>query len=95
MVERSSLIKHSSHKINQEDAQRMQNAERSSTNSDNQAFLNDVSIRKGHLNCRITILFIFKFSDEYLAGGDASVGRRRSWLAQIEQIEEANGGWKL
>ncbi|XP_067210370.1 MAP kinase-activating death domain protein isoform X8 [Linepithema humile] len=42
LVERSSLIKHSSHKINQEDAQRMQNAERSSTNSDNQAFLNDV-----------------------------------------------------
>ncbi|XP_050449435.1 MAP kinase-activating death domain protein isoform X1 [Cataglyphis hispanica] len=42
LVERSSLIKHSSHKVNQEDAQRMQNAERSSTNSDNQAFLNDV-----------------------------------------------------
>lgn len=46
LVERSSLIKHSSHKINQEDAQRMQNAERSSTNSDNQAFLNDVSARE-------------------------------------------------
>ncbi|XP_011331586.1 MAP kinase-activating death domain protein isoform X12 [Ooceraea biroi] len=42
LVERSSLIKHSTHKVNQEDAQRMQNAERSSTNSDNQAFLNDV-----------------------------------------------------
>ncbi|XP_032675426.1 MAP kinase-activating death domain protein isoform X6 [Odontomachus brunneus] len=42
LVERSSLIKHSSHKVNQEDAQRIQNAERSSTNSDNQAFLNDV-----------------------------------------------------
>ncbi|XP_014484935.1 PREDICTED: MAP kinase-activating death domain protein isoform X5 [Dinoponera quadriceps] len=42
LVERSSLIKHSSHRVNQEDAQRMQNAERSSTNSDNQAFLNDV-----------------------------------------------------
>jgi len=46
LVERSSLIKHSTHKINQEDAQRMQNAERSSTNSDNQAFLNDASIYK-------------------------------------------------
>ncbi|KAL0114254.1 hypothetical protein PUN28_011503 [Cardiocondyla obscurior] len=42
LVERSSLIKHSTHKVNQEDAQRLQNAERSSTNSDNQAFLNDV-----------------------------------------------------
>lgn len=46
LVERSSLIKHSSHKGNQEDMQRMQNAERSSTNSDNQAFLNDASIHK-------------------------------------------------
>ncbi|KMQ93066.1 map kinase-activating death domain protein [Lasius niger] len=50
LVERSSLIKHSSHKVNQEEAQRMQNAERSSTNSDNQAFLNDASIRKCYFN---------------------------------------------
>lgn len=42
LVERSSLIKHSTNKANQEDIQRMQNAERSSTNSDNQAFLTDV-----------------------------------------------------
>ncbi|XP_054013519.1 MAP kinase-activating death domain protein-like isoform X2 [Hylaeus anthracinus] len=41
LVERSSLIKHSN-KSSQEDIQRMQNAERSSTNSDNQAFLTDV-----------------------------------------------------
>ena len=43
LVERSSLIKHSTNKNSQEDIQRMQNAERSSTNSDNQAFLTDVS----------------------------------------------------
>ncbi|XP_035738166.1 MAP kinase-activating death domain protein-like isoform X8 [Vespa mandarinia] len=42
LVERSSLIKHSSMKANQEEMQRMQNAERSSTNSDNQAFLTDM-----------------------------------------------------
>ncbi|CAK9795534.1 MAP kinase-activating death domain protein [Anthophora plagiata] len=43
LAERSSLIKHSTNKTNQEDLQRMQNnAERSSTNSDNQAFLTDV-----------------------------------------------------
>ncbi|KOC60958.1 MAP kinase-activating death domain protein [Habropoda laboriosa] len=42
LVERSTLIKHTSNKPNQEDLQRMQNAERSSTNSDNQAFLTDV-----------------------------------------------------
>ncbi|XP_076678087.1 rab3 GDP-GTP exchange factor isoform X4 [Andrena cerasifolii] len=42
LVERSSLIKHSTNKSNQEDIQRMQSAERSSTNSDNQAFLTDV-----------------------------------------------------
>ncbi|KOX79902.1 MAP kinase-activating death domain protein [Melipona quadrifasciata] len=42
LVERSSLIKHSTNKNSQEDIQRMQNAERSSTNSDNQAFLTDV-----------------------------------------------------
>ncbi|KAK1125780.1 hypothetical protein K0M31_005325 [Melipona bicolor] len=42
LVERSSLIKHSTNKTSQEDIQRMQNAERSSTNSDNQAFLSDV-----------------------------------------------------
>lgn len=36
------MIKHSTTKANQEDIQRMQNAERSSTNSDNQAFLTDV-----------------------------------------------------
>ncbi|KAI4497208.1 hypothetical protein M0802_007692 [Mischocyttarus mexicanus] len=42
LVENSSLIKHSSMKVNQEEMQRMQNAERSSTNSDNQAFLTDV-----------------------------------------------------
>ncbi|XP_043266245.1 MAP kinase-activating death domain protein isoform X8 [Colletes gigas] len=41
LAERSSLIKHSN-KSSQEDIQRMQNAERSSTNSDNQAFLTDV-----------------------------------------------------
>lgn len=45
LVERSSLIKHSTNKANQEDIQRMQNAERSSTNSDNQAFLTDVRFR--------------------------------------------------
>ncbi|KYQ46314.1 MAP kinase-activating death domain protein [Trachymyrmex zeteki] len=52
LVERSSLIKHSTHKVNQEDAQRMQNAERSSTNSDNQAFLNDAS--KRYINYVVT-----------------------------------------
>jgi len=52
------LIKHSTHKINQEDVQRMQNAERSSANSDNQAFLNDASIR--YLNYqKQTIVFNF------------------------------------
>lgn len=37
-----SIIKHSSPKHTQEELQRMQNAERSSSNSENQAFLNDV-----------------------------------------------------
>lgn len=38
----TSIIKHSSPKHTQEEMQRMQNAERSSSNSENQAFLNDV-----------------------------------------------------
>ncbi|XP_012260383.2 MAP kinase-activating death domain protein isoform X8 [Athalia rosae] len=42
LVERSSLIKHSTNKPSQEELQRMQNVERSSTNSDNQAFLTDI-----------------------------------------------------
>ncbi|XP_033216295.1 MAP kinase-activating death domain protein [Belonocnema kinseyi] len=42
LAERSSLIKHSTNKSNQEELQRMQNAERSSTNSNNQTFLTDV-----------------------------------------------------
>ncbi|XP_076295275.1 rab3 GDP-GTP exchange factor isoform X2 [Lasioglossum baleicum] len=42
LAERSSLIKHSTNKPTAEDIQRQQNAERSSTNSDNQAFLTDV-----------------------------------------------------
>ncbi|XP_043268147.1 MAP kinase-activating death domain protein isoform X4 [Venturia canescens] len=42
LMEKSSLIKHSPSKSNQEELQRMQNAERSNTNSDNQAFLTDV-----------------------------------------------------
>ncbi|XP_031825818.1 rab3 GDP-GTP exchange factor isoform X7 [Nomia melanderi] len=42
LAERSSLIKHSTNKPSAEDIQRMQNAERSSTNSDNQAFLTDL-----------------------------------------------------
>ncbi|XP_029045867.2 MAP kinase-activating death domain protein isoform X7 [Osmia bicornis bicornis] len=42
LVERSSLIKHSTNKNTQEELQRMQNAERSNVNSDNQAFLTDV-----------------------------------------------------
>nr|XP_033341449.1 MAP kinase-activating death domain protein isoform X5 [Megalopta genalis] len=42
LVERSPLIKHTTSKPTAEDIQRMQNAERSSTNSDNQAFLTDV-----------------------------------------------------
>lgn len=42
LVERSPLIKHSGPKQTQEELQRQQNAERSSNNSDNQAFLNDI-----------------------------------------------------
>ncbi|XP_043479698.1 MAP kinase-activating death domain protein isoform X7 [Leptopilina heterotoma] len=42
LAERSSLIKHSTNKNSQEELQRMQNAERSSTNSNNQTFLTDV-----------------------------------------------------
>lgn len=43
LVERSPLIKHAGPKQTQEDFQRQQNAERSSSNSENQAFLKDVS----------------------------------------------------
>ncbi|KDR13172.1 MAP kinase-activating death domain protein, partial [Zootermopsis nevadensis] len=43
LVEKSSLIRHSPSKSRQEELQRMQSAERSSTNSENQAFLKDVS----------------------------------------------------
>lgn len=42
LVERTPLIKHASAKQTQEEMQRMQNAERSSSNSENQAFLKDV-----------------------------------------------------
>jgi len=42
LVEKSSLIRHSPSKSRQEELQRMQSAERSSTNSENQAFLKDV-----------------------------------------------------
>jgi hypothetical protein len=44
LVEKSSLIRHSPSKSRQEELQRMQSAERSSTNSENQAFLKDVSL---------------------------------------------------
>ncbi|XP_031781610.1 MAP kinase-activating death domain protein isoform X7 [Nasonia vitripennis] len=42
LVERTSLIKHSSNKANQEELRRQQNADRTNTNTDNQAFLTDV-----------------------------------------------------
>ncbi|PSN33006.1 MAP kinase-activating death domain protein, partial [Blattella germanica] len=42
LVEKSSLIRHSPSKARQEEIQRMQSAERSSSNSENQAFLKDV-----------------------------------------------------
>ncbi|KAJ6639366.1 MAP kinase-activating death domain protein [Pseudolycoriella hygida] len=42
LVERSPLIKHSGPRQTQEEIQRQQNAERSTSNSENQAFLNDV-----------------------------------------------------
>lgn len=42
LVERSPLLKHSGPKQTQEELQRLQNAERSSSNSENQAFLKDV-----------------------------------------------------
>ncbi|XP_023706235.1 MAP kinase-activating death domain protein isoform X5 [Cryptotermes secundus] len=42
LVEKSSLIRHSPSKSRQEELQRMQSAERSSTNTENQAFLKDV-----------------------------------------------------
>ncbi|XP_069682984.1 MAP kinase-activating death domain protein isoform X2 [Periplaneta americana] len=42
LVEKSSLIRHSPSKSRQEELQRMQSAERSTTNSENQAFLKDV-----------------------------------------------------
>lgn len=43
LVERNPLIKHAGPKQTQEDFTRQQNAERTSSNSENQAFLNDVS----------------------------------------------------
>lgn len=43
LVERTPLIKHSGPRQTQEEIQRLQNAERSSSNSENQAFLKDVS----------------------------------------------------
>lgn len=42
LVERTPLIKHSGPKQTQEEIQRIQNAERSSSNSENQAFLKDL-----------------------------------------------------
>lgn len=42
LVERTPLIKHAGPKQTQEEIQRQQNAERSSSNSENQAFLKDV-----------------------------------------------------
>ncbi|XP_062537080.1 MAP kinase-activating death domain protein isoform X2 [Armigeres subalbatus] len=42
LVERTPLIKHSGPKQTQEELQRLQNAERSSSNSENQAFLKDL-----------------------------------------------------
>lgn len=42
LVERNPLIKHAGPKQTQEDFTRQQNAERTSSNSENQAFLNDV-----------------------------------------------------
>lgn len=42
LVERTPLIKHSAPRQTQEEIQRQQNAERSSSNSENQAFLKDV-----------------------------------------------------
>ncbi|XP_037051965.1 MAP kinase-activating death domain protein isoform X4 [Bradysia coprophila] len=42
LVERSPLIKHSGPRQTQEEIQRQQNAERSTSNSENQAFLNDL-----------------------------------------------------
>lgn len=43
LVEKSSLIKHAPARPSREELQRMQGAERSTTNAENQAFLNDVS----------------------------------------------------
>lgn len=45
LVERNPLIKHASPKQTQEDFQRQQQAERTSSNSENQAFLKDVSVK--------------------------------------------------
>lgn len=45
LVERTPLIKHAGPKQTQEDIQRQQNAERSSSNSENQAFLKDVCLQ--------------------------------------------------
>nr|CAD7399883.1 unnamed protein product [Timema poppensis] len=42
LVEKSPLIRHTPSRARQEELQRMQNAERSSTNAENQAFLKDV-----------------------------------------------------
>lgn len=43
LVERTPLIRHSGPKQTQEEIQRQQNAERSSSNSENQTFLKDVT----------------------------------------------------
>lgn len=57
LVEKSSLIRHSPSKSRQEELQRMQSAERSSTNSENQAFLKDVS--PSHIDLR-PVIFLLK-----------------------------------
>jgi hypothetical protein len=60
LVEKSSLIRHSPSKSRQEELQRMQSAERSSTNSENQAFLKDVS--PGHIDFWPVIFFVKRFA---------------------------------
>jgi hypothetical protein len=65
LVEKSSLIRHSPSKSRQEELQRMQSAERSSTNSENQAFLKDVSVSLSDILSEITFPH-FSYSEAWL-----------------------------
>lgn len=89
-MERSPLIKHTLTKGNQEESKEAQNADRNTSNSDNQEFLADVSSNRGEYISKVRVNGEAINGLLFDVGGATSFSWRGSEMAQDQQVKKSN-----